>query len=187
MDGHFVPNISIGPQVIKSLHRYVSEAYLDCHLMVSEPGKWIEPLQKAGAHRFTFHVEATEDPAALIAAIRAAGMDVGVALKPGTPLEAIEAFGDKVDLVLVMTVEPGFSGQSFMHDVMPKVAEARARYPSLQIQVDGGLGPDTVDAAAKAGANTIVSASAIYKSDDKRGVIRALKESVERYGHGKGL
>jgi ribulose-phosphate 3-epimerase len=111
-------------------------------------------------HQFTFHLESTADPEALIAQIKAAGMKVGLAIKPGTPVEAAMKFADKVDMVLVMTVEPGFGGQSFMEDMLPKVAALRAQFPELDIEVDGGLSPSTIDVAAKAGANMIVAGSA---------------------------
>jgi ribulose-phosphate 3-epimerase len=159
------------------------KAYLDCHLMVSEPMKWVKPMAKAGANSFTFHIESDMPeggPKALIAAIKEAGMTVGIALKPGTPASAIEEYVGDVDLLLVMTVEPGFSGQSFMGDMMPKVAELRGKYPTLNIEVDGGLSPTTVDAASAAGANVVVAASAIFGSNDQPGVIRALRESVEK-------
>lgn len=183
MDGHFVPNLSFGPPVIASLRKAKKDAYLDCHLMVSEPMKWVKPLAKAGANSFTFHIESDMPdggPKALIAAIKEAGMKVGISLKPGTPASAIDEYVGDVDLLLVMTVEPGFSGQSFMGDMMPKVAELRAKYPTLNIQVDGGLSPSTVDAASAAGANVVVAASAIFGSNDQPGVIRALRESVEK-------
>jgi len=183
MDGHFVPNLSFGPPVIASLRKAKKDAFLDCHLMVSEPMKWVTPMAKAGANSFTFHIESDMPeggPKALIAAIKEAGMTVGIALKPGTPASAIEEYVGDVDLVLVMTVEPGFSGQSFMGDMMPKVAELRGKYPTLNIEVDGGLSPTTVDAASAAGANVVVAASAIFGSNDQPGVIRALRESVEK-------
>uniref|UniRef100_A0A7S4IXW2 ribulose-phosphate 3-epimerase n=1 Tax=Odontella aurita TaxID=265563 RepID=A0A7S4IXW2_9STRA len=162
-----------------------SKAYIDCHLMVSEPAKWVEPLKKAGANLMSFHVESTMPEGgakALISTIREAGMKVGLTIKPGTPVDVIYEYAEDIDLVLIMTVEPGFSGQKFMSDMMPKVKALRERYPGLNIQVDGGLSPSTVDEAAKAGANVIVAASAIFGSDDRGGVIKALRESVERHG-----
>lgn len=186
MDGHFVPNLSFGPPVIKSLRKTQQTAFLDCHLMVSEPMKWVEPLGKAGADLFTFHIESDMPeggPKELIDAIKAAGMKVGISLKPGTPAEAVHEFADAIDLLLVMTVEPGFSGQKFMVDVMPKVKSLREKYPLLDIEVDGGLSPTTVDSATEAGANVIVAASAIFGSNDKGGVIKALRESIVNSGH----
>lgn len=186
MDGHFVPNISFGPQTVKSL-RATTDALLDCHLMVSKPEMWVEPFAAAGANRFTFHIEATETPKELIQNIRKHGMKVGIALKPKTGLDAVLPFVDDIDLVLIMTVEPGFSGQSFMEDQMPKVAALRKQCPEIDIQVDGGLGPATVEAAAQAGANNIVAASSIYKSADKKATILNLRQAVQRLGHGSEL
>eukprot|EP00559_Dactyliosolen_fragilissimus_P000644 CAMPEP_0184864772 /NCGR_PEP_ID=MMETSP0580-20130426/16079_1 /TAXON_ID=1118495 /ORGANISM="Dactyliosolen fragilissimus" /LENGTH=205 /DNA_ID=CAMNT_0027363691 /DNA_START=109 /DNA_END=726 /DNA_ORIENTATION=- len=183
MDGHFVPNISFGPPVISCLRKNNKDAFLDCHLMVSEPMKWVEPMRKAGASLFTFHIESIMPeggPQELIKEIKNAGMKVGVSIKPGTPVDSILQFADQLDLILVMTVEPGFSGQKFMEDVMPKVKSLREKYPSMDIQVDGGLSPKTVDTATKAGANVIVAASAIFGSDDRLEVIKALRNSIEK-------
>ena len=185
MDGHFVPNLSFGPPVIASLRQAVPvDAFIDCHLMVSEPAKWIIPLQKAGASSLTFHLESQlpeQSVDAMIQQIRDAGMKVGMVIKPGTAVEELYPYIEKIDLVLIMTVEPGFSGQSFMADMMPKVRALREKYPRLNIQVDGGLGPDTVDAAAKAGANVIVAASAIFGSTDRKGVIDLLRAGVDNH------
>jgi ribulose-phosphate 3-epimerase len=182
MDGHFVPNITWGMPVIKSLRKHTN-AFFDCHMMVSEPEKWVDGIKDAGGdqvrntcfwpqkktgdncyilagHQFTFHLESTSDPEALIAQIKATGMKVGLAIKPGTPVEAAAKLAATVDMVLVMTVEPGFGGQSFMVDMMPKVAALREQFPELDIEVDGGLSPSTIDHAAKAGANMIVAGSA---------------------------
>jgi len=191
MDGHFVPNLSFGPPVIASLRKAQPDAFIDCHLMVSEPAKWVEPLRKAGASSMTFHLESdlpgqangnsTGDANEMIKKIRNAGMNVGMVIKPGTPIEAVFPYVDKLDLVLIMTVEPGFSGQKFMADMMPKVKALREKCPTLNIQVDGGLSPSTVDAASEAGANVIVAASAIFGSEDRKAVIDALRESVVKH------
>jgi ribulose-phosphate 3-epimerase len=152
--------------------------------MVSEPAKWVEPLKKAGASSMTFHLESNlpnNDPKEMIRRIRGAGMSVGMVIKPGTPVETLYPFIEDIDLVLIMTVEPGFSGQKFMADMMPKVKNLRELYPKLNIQVDGGLSPDTIDAAAKAGANVVVAASAIFGSKDRKTVIDALRAGVEKY------
>jgi ribulose-phosphate 3-epimerase len=183
MDGHFVPNLSFGPPVIGSLRKANKDAFLDCHLMVSEPAKWVAPMAKAGANLFTFHIE-SEMPEggaqALIDSVKAAGMKVAIALKPDTPAEEVYPYADQLDMILVMTVVPGFSGQSFMGSVMPKVEAIREKYPDMDIQVDGGLSPKTVDAATAAGANVIVAASAIFGSDDRKGVITTLRSSVDK-------
>lgn len=184
MDGHFVPNISWGPPVIKSLRPH-TRAFFDCHMMVSKPEQWVQDIADAGGDQFTFHLEATADPLALIQQIRDAGMKVGVAVKPGTPVEQVFPLVDKVDMVLVMTVEPGFGGQKFMPDMMPKVEALRAKFPTLDIEVDGGLGPSTIDAAAKAGANMIVAGSSVFKAADPAAAILEMRHSVEKLGNGK--
>jgi ribulose-phosphate 3-epimerase len=184
MDGHFVPNLTFGPPVIASLRKAQKDAYIDCHMMVSEPAKWIEPLKKAGASGVTFHVE-SEMPEggvpAMIKMIRDAGMKVGMVVKPGTSVDALYPFVDELDLVLIMTVNPGFSGQKFMPEMMSKVKSLREKWPNLNIEVDGGLSASTIDAAAEAGANVIVAASAIFGSDDRQGAINTLRAGVEKY------
>ena len=180
MDGHFVPNLTFGAPVVTCLSKK-TDGFLDCHLMVTNPADYVEPLRDAGAHMFTFHVEATEDPAGLCDAARAAGMKAGIALKPGTPGEAVHAVCDagKADMILVMTVEPGFGGQKFQPEMMPKVKALRERYPDVDIQVDGGLGPSTIDAAADAGANVIVAGSSVFGSSDPAAAIATLRAAVE--------
>lgn len=145
---------------------------------------WVQPMGKAGANLFTFHIESNMPEGGvqtLINAIKEQGMKVGVSIKPKTSIEEIFPIIDQLDMVLIMTVEPGFSGQSFMDDMMPKVDALRKKYPNLDIQVDGGLSPTTVDAATSVGANVIVAASAIFGSDDRKGVIDALRSSVDSY------
>ena len=179
MDGHFVPNLTIGAPVVASLRKNSPSAFLDVHLMVAKPEQWVDDFAKAGASQYTFHYEATDDAAALVAAIKKTGMRAGVALKPGTPLDdAVLALVPSIDLLLIMTVEPGFGGQSFMPDMMDKVKAARAKFPDLDIQVDGGLSPSTIGAAADAGANVIVAGSAIFKSDEPKAVIDTLRKAV---------
>jgi ribulose-phosphate 3-epimerase len=182
--GHFVPNLSFGPPVIESLRKALPDAFIDCHLMVTEPARWVEPMRKAGATSLTFHIESdlpSNDPKAMIQLIRDAGMKVGMVVKPGTGVEELYPYVDDLDLVLIMTVEPGFSGQAFMPEVMWKVMALREKYPMLTIQVDGGVGPSTIDVAAAAGANAIVAASAIFGSKDRKGTIDALRAGVECY------
>ena len=160
------------------------QAYLDCHLMVSEPANWVGPMAKAGADMFTFHYE-SEMPEggikALISQIKNAGMKVGISLRPNTDVKLVDEYINHVDMILVMTVVPGFSGQSFMGEMMPKVEYLRAKYPDLDIQVDGGLSPKTVDTATAAGANVIVAASAIFGSSDRKGVIDTLRSSIDKH------
>eukprot|EP01060_Flectonema_neradi_P004011 TRINITY_DN12653_c0_g1_i1.p1 TRINITY_DN12653_c0_g1~~TRINITY_DN12653_c0_g1_i1.p1 ORF type:complete len:222 (+),score=29.70 TRINITY_DN12653_c0_g1_i1:50-715(+) len=179
MDGHFVPNLTWGPPVVQSLRKSLPEAYLDCHLMVSEPMRWIEPL-KGQANRYTFHVEATKDSTPeVIKKIREAGMEVGIAVSPDTPVEDVAPYASDVDMVLVMTVRPGFGGQSFMPECLSKVSHLRKLHPKLDIQVDGGLGPSTITQAAEAGANDIVAGSAVFKAPDAGEVITALRTAVQ--------
>ncbi|KAJ3117517.1 hypothetical protein HDU96_006446 [Phlyctochytrium bullatum] len=180
MDGHFVPNLTLGAPIIKSLRKH-TDAFLDCHLMVSEPEKWVDDFAKAGANMYTFHIEATKNPVELIDKIKSKGMKAGVAIKPNTPVESVYDIATKVDMVLVMTVEPGFGGQSFMESCMSKVRALRDRYPDLDIEVDGGLGPDTIDIAAKAGANVIVAGTSIFSSPSPKDTIKLLRESVVKH------
>ncbi|GMH79086.1 hypothetical protein TL16_g13139 [Triparma laevis f. inornata] len=193
MDGHFVPNITWGAPVIKCLRKSVGEdPYFDCHMMVSKPSEWVKDVAEAGGSRYCFHLEAALkdsgvdfNVAELCKLIRSCGMEVGVALKPGTDVSAVREFVSLVDMVLIMTVEPGFGGQKFMPNMMPKVVHLRDTYPNLNIQVDGGLSPSTIDVAAKAGANSIVAGSAVFKAADKEQVILGLRHTVERLGMGK--
>ncbi|XP_070345968.1 ribulose-phosphate 3-epimerase isoform X2 [Equus asinus] len=145
------------------------------HMMVSRPEQWVKPMAVAGANQYTFHLEATENPGALIKDIRENGMKVGLAIKPGTTVEYLAPWANQIDMALVMTVEPGFGGQKFMEDMMPKVHWLRTQFPSLDIEVDGGVGPDTIHKCAEAGANMIVSGSAIMRSEDPRSVISLLR------------
>lgn len=178
MDGHFVPNLSFGHPVVASLRPKFPETFFDVHLMVSEPEKWITDMASAGANQYTFHIESTSDPMNCIRRIKEANMKVGIALKPGTAVEAILPYADLIDTVLVMTVEPGFGGQKFMADMMPKVRHLRRQFPLLNIEVDGGVGPDTIQECAEAGANMIVSGSAVVKSKRPEEVIAFLKQTV---------
>lgn len=188
MDGHFAPNITWGPPVVECLRRSLgSEPFFDCHMMVANPLQWVRPIGEAGGSQYTFHIEACAEVGAsdVCVAVREAGMKVGVALKPGTPICAVAAFVSLVDMVLVMTVEPGFGGQSFMPNMMPKVLALRSKYPELDIAVDGGLGPSTVAAASRAGANMIVAGSACFKpGGDRPALIASMRRTVEELGHG---
>jgi ribulose-phosphate 3-epimerase len=177
---HFVPNLTLGAPIVKSLRKHVPDAFLDCHLMVSRPEQWVDDFAKAGASQYTFHYEATINPAALIETIRQRGMKAGIAIKPHTPIssEILEVCAN-VDMALVMTVEPGFGGQSFMHHCMPKVRQLRHHFPHLDIQVDGGLDLNTVQEAAAAGANVIVAGTSIFSAADPRGVISQLRAAVD--------
>eukprot|EP00947_MAST-08B_sp_MAST-8B-sp1_P006039 g6039.t1 len=191
MDGHFVPNITWGAPVIKCIRKHAPDAFFDCHMMVSKPSQWVKDIAAAGGSRYTFHLEAVEggddemDVAGLCKLIQGCGMKVGIAIKPNTSFEAVAPFVALVDMVLVMTVEPGFGGQSFMPNMMPKVLSLRTSHPAIDIQVDGGLSPKTIDVAAAAGANNIVAGSAVFKTDNKAATITTLRRSVEKHGNGK--
>jgi ribulose-phosphate 3-epimerase len=181
MDGHFVPNLTLGAPIVAALRKHTT-AFLDCHLMVTNPEQWVEDFAKAGASGYTFHIEATNDPTSLIEKIRTAGMKVGIALRPRTSLDTVMPYADKVDMILVMTVEPGFGGQSFMADQMEKVRRIRSLYPNLNIQVDGGVGPSTIDTCALAGANVIVSGNAVFKAPEgSRKAMEVMKQSVLKH------
>ncbi|KAG7663340.1 RPE1 [[Candida] subhashii] len=185
MDGHFVPNISFGSPVISSLRKVfprddAKPIVFDCHMMVSEPEQWIADIAKAGGDSYTFHFEATKDPAKVINLIKQHGLKAAMAVKPGTPIEEVYPYADDLDMVLVMTVEPGFGGQKFMPDMMEKVEKLRVKYPNLDVQVDGGLGKDTIEPAAKAGANVIVAGTSVFAAQDPKEVVEILKETVSR-------
>lgn len=176
MDGHFVPNISFGMPVIKCI-RPVCDLFFDVHIMISQPQKYITDLKKSGADLVTFHVEAEGDPAETIRMIHAEGMKAGISVKPGTPVEVLAPYLDEVELVLVMTVEPGFGGQSFMEDMMPKLTWLRQRCrPGTVLQVDGGINRKTIATAAAAGANCFVAGSAVFGREDYGAEITALRE-----------
>lgn len=168
MDGLFVPNISIGIPVIESL-RKVSDLYFDVHLMIEDPIRYIEHFAKAGADHITFHVEAAKDPAAVLEKIRACGKKTGITLKPATPLSAIEPYLDEVDMVLIMSVEPGHGGQAYIDSSTDKIAELKAmrdaRGLHFDIEVDGGIKKNNVEMVLKAGANVIVAGSAVFGGD----------------------
>ncbi|KAI4460005.1 ribulose-5-phosphate-3-epimerase [Holotrichia oblita] len=184
MDGHFVPNLTFGHPVVKCLRGKLPNTYLETHMMVSDPIQWIEPMSDAGVNLYTFHIEPVpNDILKVCRKIREAGMKVGLALKPGTGIEAVRQFIDSADMILIMTVEPGFGGQKFMNDMMPKVQWLRKNYPLLDIEVDGGVGLNTINACAEAGANMIVSGTAIINALDQKSVIANLRETVERSIH----
>ena len=182
MDGVFVPNISIGIPVLRSLRR-ATDMFIDVHLMIERPVRYAAVFCEAGADLVNFHVEADseENIKAAIRIAREKGKKVGVTLKPATPAEAAAPFLPLVDLVLVMTVEPGFGGQSFMADQMPKVTQLRAMLdavnPACELEVDGGIDEHTAAQAKAAGANVLVAGSAVFKAPDRAEIIRALREA----------
>src|SRR5690606_12600676 len=169
MDNHFVPNLTLGRPVVEALAR-VSPVPLDAHLMIADPDRWAPGYAEAGAGSVTFHVEAASDPVAVARAIRAEGARAAIALKPGTPFEPYEELLDEVDMVLVMTVEPGFGGQAFMADQMPKVRAVREavrrRGGEVWIQVDGGVSESTIGQCVEAGADVFVAGSAVFGAED---------------------
>ncbi|HEY5107979.1 MAG TPA: ribulose-phosphate 3-epimerase [Acidimicrobiales bacterium] len=186
MDGHFVPNLTIGPPVVASLRAH-SDLFFDTHLMITDPARYLEPFRDAGADGCTVHVEVGET-AALIAQMRDLGLRVGLAANPDTPFEALEPFLDRIDLVLCMTVFPGFGGQSFIADVLPKIervrAAARAAGLTLDIEVDGGIDERTVVDATRAGANVFVAGSAVFNREDPLGAVGGILRAAtdERAG-----
>ncbi len=173
MDGVFVPNITIGPVVVRSI-RPVTNLFLDAHLMIDDPGRYIDQFADAGSDMITFHIEACETPENTIKKIRAKGKKAGVSIKPGTGVSALDHVLDKVDMVLVMTVEPGFAGQSFMEDTMDKIKEIRGRFDG-QIQVDGGITGETAPKAISAGADVLVAGTAVFGQEDYGKAIRELR------------
>ena len=174
MDGHFVPNLSYGPVVIERL-REVTQLPFDAHLMISEPARYLEDFLKAGCDAITVHIEAVPDAADLLRSIRSAGAVAGISLNPGTPLSAIEGVLPDCDLVLVMSVEPGFGGQEFQPAVLEKVRTLRERSGDRPlIAIDGGIGPETITQCAAAGAELFVVGSAIFDTNDYRSAMEQL-------------
>ena len=184
MDGVFVPNISFGIPVIQGI-RKASNMVFDAHLMIVDPERYVEQFRKAGADIINFHVEATKDPAGCIAKIKESGAKVGITIKPKTPVETIKPFLKDVDMVLVMTVEPGFGGQKFMADQVPKIAQLAAWKKELglsyDIQVDGGITLDNVREVLDAGANVIVAGSAVFGKEDIAGAAKGFMEIFKEY------
>lgn len=166
MDGHFVPNISFGVPVIASLRKR-TKMFFDAHLMISEPARYAEAFVKAGCDHITFHIEVANQPETMVKEIRDLGVSVGVALNPTTHVKAVESIIDDIDLVLVMSVWPGFGGQTFIDDVLPKVNELRKRLSDRQrLEIDGGIDARTIGKAAEAGADTFVAGTAIFSATD---------------------
>jgi ribulose-phosphate 3-epimerase len=180
MDGHFVPNLTIGPPVVQSLRRH-TDLYFDCHLMMDNPAEHLGHFASAGANGCSVHVE-VEGTTELIAQMRELDLDVGLAANPETPFEAVEPYLGAIDLLLLMTVHPGFGGQSFIADVMPKVARARheidRRGLRVALEVDGGINEETAPVAAAAGADTFVAGNAIFGTDDARAAARRLRTAI---------
>jgi len=170
MDGHFVPNLSFGPETLAALRRAGSKLFFDTHLMLDEPHRYIEPFAKAGANSISVHIEPAYDHAATLARIRALGCQCGIVLNPGTPAGAIERLVPLVDLVLVMTVQPGFGGQPFRRDMLPKLQQIdswrRERRLNFRLEVDGGIDLATAAECRAAGADTFVAGTSFFKAPD---------------------
>lgn len=182
MDNHFVPNLTIGPVVVESLISQVSTP-VDCHLMISDADRWAPGYAELGAKSVTFHAEAATNPRQVARDIRSLGARAGLAIKPGTKLELYEEFFPELDMILIMTVEPGFGGQSFMADQMQKVKRAREIIKNLDldiwVQVDGGVSQSTIEQCADAGADTFVAGSAVYNTDDAIAAIANLRSKAQ--------
>ena len=183
MDGIFVPNISFGMPVIKSI-RKVTDIIFDVHLMIERPERYIEEFAKLGSDIITIHYESTSDPESVLKMIRATGKKAGISIKPGTDYSVLLPLLPLCDLVLVMTVEPGFGGQKFMHDMMAKVSALRAvvereKY-DIEIEVDGGINAETAAIASEAGANVLVAGSSVFAADDAKAAIEEMRISAEK-------
>ena len=174
MDGHFVPNITVGPLVVRAL-RPVTSLPLDVHLMISDPGKYIGAFAEAGSDIITFHAESVETPEIIVEDIISRGLKAGISIKPATPADRIESLLPLVDMVLVMTVEPGFGGQEFMRDTLSKVRDLRGSGFSGFIQVDGGINRETSSEAIEAGADVLVAGTAVFGSDNYKEAIENIK------------
>jgi ribulose-phosphate 3-epimerase len=183
MDNHFVPNLTLGLPVVEAIQR-VSPVPLDCHLMIEAPERWAPGYAEAGARNVTVHAEAVRAPVRTLRAIRAAGARAGLAVNPGTPVEVTADLLTEVDMLLLMTVEPGFGGQHFLDMVLPKLRRARSMVQhhgaAVWLQVDGGVGEETIERCAEAGADVFVAGSAVYDSDDPARAVQALRARAER-------
>ncbi|MUL40874.1 ribulose-phosphate 3-epimerase [Streptomonospora sp. PA3] len=183
MDNHFVPNLTLGLPVVESLLKAVTVP-MDCHLMIEDPDRWAPAYAEAGAGSVTVHAEAARSPVRTLREIRGQGARAGLALNPGTALESYADLVPEVDMLLLMTVEPGFGGQRFLDIVLPKIRRAReliaATGGSIWLQVDGGITDETVERAAEAGADVFVAGSSVYKAEDPAAAVQALRAQAEK-------
>jgi ribulose-phosphate 3-epimerase len=180
MDGHFVPNLTIGPVVIAKLRKH-SGLFFDSHLMISEPARYIEAFAKAGVDNITFHLEVTDEPERMIDRIHDLGCTAGITLNPETPVESIAKVAPLCDMVLVMTVRPGFGGQEFMEDAARKVIAVREMVgPGVRVEVDGGIDARTTPIVVSYGADTLVAGNAIFGKSDRLAAIRAIRDACEQ-------
>ncbi|BBZ23318.1 ribulose-phosphate 3-epimerase [Mycolicibacter hiberniae] len=181
MDAHFVPNLTLGLPVVQSLLA-ATDIPMDCHLMIDDPGRWAPPYAEAGAYNVTFHAEATDNPVAVARDIRAAGAKAGLSIKPGTSLEPYLEILRDFDTLLVMSVEPGFGGQSFIPEVLSKVRAVRKLVDSgelnILVEIDGGINADTVEQAAAAGVDCFVAGSAVYSAADPGAAVESLRRQA---------
>ena len=181
MDGHFVPNITIGPMIVEAVRR-ITKLPLDVHLMISNPDQFINDFRQAGADIITVHAEAVNHLHRSVQLIRETGAGIGVSFNPATPLQEIEYVLDNLDMVLLMTVNPGFGGQEFIPEVIPKIERLRdmiqKRGLNIEIEVDGGINPDTIGLVSSAGANVFVAVSAIFHSENYAETIRIMRERI---------
>jgi ribulose-phosphate 3-epimerase len=182
MDNHFVPNLTLGLPVVESLGRATSTP-IDCHLMIEDPDRWAPAYVEAGASSVTFHVEAAAAPVRLARELRAKGARAGLGLKPATAVDAFEDLLPELDMVLVMTVEPGFGGQAFLDMCLPKIRRTRELIQrhglEMWLQVDGGVSLETIERCAEAGADTFVAGSAVFGADDPNAMIESLRTAAE--------
>ena len=178
MDGHFVPNITLGSCVVKSIRKYTDMVF-DVHLMIENQEKYVKDFAESGADIITVHLEATNDAEALIKQIKDLGVKAGITIKPGTPVEAVFPYIDMVDMVLIMTVEPGFGGQSLIESCLDKIKVLREMKPDLDIEIDGGVKCENIDKVIEAGANVIVAGSAVFCADDPAKVVKTLMGEKE--------
>jgi ribulose-phosphate 3-epimerase len=175
MDGHFVPNITIGPPVIAKLRKY-SKLVFDCHLMISDPARYAQPFIEAGANHITFHIEVADQPEKLVDKLHEMGCTAGICLNPDTPVQSVEKVAPLCDMVLVMTVVPGFGGQTFMEDAAKKVVRVREIVgPDVRVEVDGGIDQQTTPIVVSYGADTLVAGNAIFSKTDRAAAIDAIR------------
>jgi len=184
MDGHFVPNLTIGPPLVASLRAY-TDAPLDVHVMLTDPATYIERFADAGADSITFHIETTDDPLALVERLHELGLGAGVTLRPGTPASALAPVIEAVDIVLVMTVEPGYGGQAFLDDQLSKIADIRSQLtPEQRLEVDGGIDADTAGRCAASGADVFVAGTSIFRTPDPAAAVELIRAGA-RGGAGR--
>ncbi len=179
MDGHFVPNLTMGPAIVKNLRKHFADLFFDAHLMITDPDKYIVPFCQAGTDHITFHIEANGDPGEIIKRLHGMGCSAGLCINPDTPARAIEEYANLCQMILVMTVHPGFGGQSFIEPAAEKIKDLKKFLnPDIRIEVDGGIGPDTAGKVIGYGADTLVAGSAIFGEKDRKKAIDGILNAV---------